>query len=40
MPPYLPETTRQNNVVLGVIAEAACDYARGAYDVVLDGIML
>lgn len=37
--PYLPEAARQNDVVLGVIAEAACGYARGGYDVVLDGII-
>jgi chloramphenicol 3-O-phosphotransferase len=39
VPPYLPEAARQNEVVLGVIAEAACGYARGGYDVVLDGII-
>ncbi|WP_206783936.1 AAA family ATPase [Amycolatopsis sp. MtRt-6] len=39
VPPYLPEADRQNNVVLGVIAEAACGYARGDYDVVLDGVV-
>ncbi|EOD67184.1 hypothetical protein [Amycolatopsis vancoresmycina] len=33
VPPYLPEAARQNDVVLGVIAEAACGYARGGYDV-------
>ncbi|WIY04077.1 AAA family ATPase [Amycolatopsis mongoliensis] len=37
--PYLPEAARQNDVVLGVIAEAACGYARGGYDVVLDGVI-
>lgn len=39
VPPYLPESARQNDVVLGVIAEAACGYARGGYDVVLDGVV-
>jgi chloramphenicol 3-O-phosphotransferase len=39
VPPYLPEAARQNDVVLGVIAEAACGYARGGYDVVLDGVV-
>jgi chloramphenicol 3-O-phosphotransferase len=39
VPPYLPEAARQNDVVLGVIAEAACGYARGDYDVVLDGVV-
>ncbi|MCR6488243.1 ATP-binding protein [Amycolatopsis sp. OK19-0408] len=37
--PYLPEAAEQNDVVLGVIAEAACGYARGGYDVVLDGVI-
>ncbi|AEK38824.1 hypothetical protein RAM_01645 [Amycolatopsis mediterranei S699] len=39
VPPYLPEAARQNEVVLGVIAEAACGYARGDFDVVLDGVV-
>ncbi|WP_372671526.1 AAA family ATPase [Amycolatopsis kentuckyensis] len=39
VPPYLPEAERQNDVVLGVIAEAACGFARGGYDVVLDGVV-
>ncbi|MDQ7805885.1 AAA family ATPase [Amycolatopsis sp. A133] len=39
VPPYLPEAARQNKVVLGVIAGAACGYARGGYDVVLDGVV-
>ncbi|WP_086838143.1 AAA family ATPase [Amycolatopsis kentuckyensis] len=39
VPPYLPEAARQNDVVLGVIAEAAGGYARGDYDVVLDGVV-
>lgn len=39
VPPYLPEAARQNDVVLRVIAEAACGYARGGYDVVLDGVV-
>ena len=37
--PYLPEAARQNDVVLRVVAEAACGYARGGYDVVLDGVV-
>ena len=37
--PYLPGAARQNEVVLGVLAEAACGYARGGYDVVLDGVI-
>jgi predicted kinase len=39
VPPYLPESARQNEVVVGVIVEAACGYARGGYDVVLDGVL-
>lgn len=39
VPPYLPAAAQQNEVVLGVLAEAACGYARGCYDVVLDGIV-
>ncbi|HVV25347.1 MAG TPA: AAA family ATPase [Pseudonocardiaceae bacterium] len=39
VPPYLPESQRQNEVVIGVIAAAAVGYALGGYDVVLDGII-
>jgi len=37
--PYLPEAARQNEVVADALVEAACGYARGGYDVVLDGIL-
>jgi cytidylate kinase len=37
--PYLPEAVRQNEVVSRVIVGAAGDYARGGYDVVIDGIL-
>ncbi|WP_327351462.1 AAA family ATPase [Streptomyces sp. NBC_01304] len=37
--PYLPAAQRQNEVVMGVVAEAAFGYARGGYQVVLDGIV-
>ncbi|GAA5159409.1 AAA family ATPase [Pseudonocardia eucalypti] len=37
--PYLPEAHRQNQVVIGVLARAACGYAAGGYDVVCDGIV-
>jgi predicted kinase len=37
--PYLPEAERQNEVVAGVLVDAARGYARGGYDVVLDGIL-
>ncbi len=38
-PPYLPEAHRQNEVVIGVLVEAAFAYARGGYQVVLDGVI-
>jgi predicted kinase len=37
--PYLPESRHQNQVVIGVLAEAAFGYADGGYDVVCDGIV-
>ena len=37
--PYLPEAQRQNEVVIGVLAQAATGYARGGYDVIVDGIV-
>ncbi|MFE0695143.1 MULTISPECIES: AAA family ATPase [unclassified Streptomyces] len=37
--PYLPEAQRQNEVVMGVLAEAAFGYARGGYQVILDGVV-
>jgi energy-coupling factor transporter ATP-binding protein EcfA2 len=37
--PYLPEAHRQNEVVLGVLAEAAAGYAAGGYQVLCDGIV-
>jgi chloramphenicol 3-O-phosphotransferase len=37
--PHLPESQAQNIIVLGVIVEAALGYARGGYDVYLDGIV-
>ncbi|MEO6081627.1 MAG: AAA family ATPase [Umezawaea sp.] len=39
VPPYLPEAVRQNEVVSSVMVEAACGYARGGYDVVIDGVL-
>ncbi|HEY1707608.1 MAG TPA: AAA family ATPase [Rhizomicrobium sp.] len=39
IPPHLPESHAQNQVVIGVIVEAAMGYARGGYDVYLDGIV-
>jgi predicted kinase len=37
--PYLTESAHQNEVVLEVITDAAAAYARGGYDVVLDGVI-
>ncbi|MFD4668088.1 AAA family ATPase [Lentzea sp. NPDC058450] len=37
--PFLPEAQRQNEVVIDVIAGAVATYARGGYDVVVDGIL-
>ena len=39
MLPWLPQSQRQNEVVVGVIVEAAFGFARGGYDVILDGIV-
>lgn len=39
VPPYLPESERQNKVVLNVMIEAACAYAAGGYEVILDGVL-
>ncbi|MEW1865712.1 AAA family ATPase [Streptomyces sp. NPDC088194] len=37
--PYLPAAQRQNEVVVGVLAEAAFGYADGGYQVVCDGVI-
>ncbi|WP_329001571.1 ATP-binding protein [Kribbella sp. NBC_00709] len=39
VPPYLPESARQNEVVVDAIVAAVAVYARGGYDVVVDGII-
>jgi hypothetical protein len=39
IPPYLPESRKQNDVVMGILAKAAEGYAAGGYFVVLDGII-
>jgi hypothetical protein len=39
IPPYLPEAHAQNEVVVGVVAQAAEGYAQGRYFVVVDGIV-
>jgi len=37
IPPYLPETHRQNTVVITALARAATTYAAGGYNVIVDG---
>ncbi|TDO52650.1 AAA domain-containing protein [Kribbella sp. VKM Ac-2527] len=37
--PYLPGAQRQNEVVIGAIVATVREYARGGYDVVVDGIL-
>jgi chloramphenicol 3-O-phosphotransferase len=37
--PWLPQSQRQNEIVVGVIVEAALGFARGGYDVIADGIV-
>ena len=39
IPPYLPESHRQNEVVVDAIVAAVAAYVRGGYDVVVDGII-
>jgi chloramphenicol 3-O-phosphotransferase len=39
VPPYLPQAQAQNEVVAAVMTGAACAYARGGYDVIVDGII-
>lgn len=39
IPPYLPESQRQNEVVVEAIVATVGVYARGGYDVVVDGII-
>lgn len=39
IPPYLPESHKQNSIVIEAILEAAKSYARGGYDVIIDGII-
>lgn len=37
--PYMPEAQQQNEVVIDAIVSAVVAYARGGYDVVVDGIL-
>ena len=39
MAPYLPESKRQNEVVMSVLVACAFGYAAGGYQVVVDGIV-
>ena len=39
IPPHLPESNEQNSVVIEAFLEAAKRYARGGYDVIVDGIV-
>jgi len=39
IPPYLPESNKQNLIVIEAFIEAAKRYARGGYDVIVDGII-
>lgn len=39
IPPYLPESDRQNQTVVAVTAEAAFGYAAGGYTTIVDGIV-
>ncbi len=39
IPPYLPESNEQNLIVIEAFLEAAKRYARGGYDVIVDGII-
>lgn len=39
VPPHLPGSNGQNQVVMGALSEAAKRYAWGRYDVVVDGIV-
>ena len=37
--PFLPDAAHQNEVVIGVIVDAMLGYAKGGYDVIVDGIV-
>ena len=39
IPPHLPESNQQNLIVIEAFLEAAKRYARGGYDVIVDGII-
>ena len=37
--PFLPDAAKQNEVVIAVIVDAMIGYAKGGYDVIVDGIV-
>lgn len=39
VPPYLPGSDQQNKVVVAAFVAAVVEYARGGYDVVVDGVI-
>lgn len=39
IPPHLPESNKQNLIVIEAFLEAAKRYVRGGYDVIVDGII-
>ncbi len=39
VPPFLPQAARQNEVVIGAIVDSMLRYAKGGYDVIVDGII-
>lgn len=39
VPPYLPAAAKQNDIVIGVLVSAMLGYAKGGYDVIIDGII-
>ena len=39
IPPHLPESNEQNLIVIEAFLEAEKRYARGGYDVIVDGII-
>ena len=39
IPPHLPESNKQNLIVIEAFLEAAKRYAHGGYDVIVDGII-
>ena len=39
IPPHLPESEEQNQIVIEAFLEAAKRYVRGGYDVIVDGII-